>query len=335
MNLGIVRLSSLGDVVHALPLASALRRGFPGARLSWVAEEREAVLVDGHPDVDLVVRVDTRGWRRLLRRPAGLASAWRALARARRELSGLGLDVAVDAQGLVKSGTIAAATGAPVRIGFAASRCREPASALFTNRRVIPPPAARHVVEQYLALLGPVGLGAGAPEFRLPAWPAAARRVDQWLTERGLKPADRLVVVNPGGGRPEKLWPPAAFRAVAAGLAETGRHVLVSWGPGERARADAVAAGLDPGVRLAPLTDIPELAALLRRAALVVAGDTGPLHLAAAAGAACLGLFGPTDADRNGPYGPRCRALQSPDGTMAGLDPAVVLRAGRDMLDAA
>jgi heptosyltransferase-1 len=88
-------------------------------------------------------------------------------------------------------------------------------------------------------------------------------------------------------------------------------------------------------VRLAPLTDIPELAALLRRAALVVAGDTGPLHLAAAAGAACLGLFGPTDADRNGPYGPRCRALQSPDGTMAGLDPAVVLRAGRDMLDAA
>jgi heptosyltransferase I len=336
MNVGIVRLSSVGDVVHALPLASAFRRGLPGARLSWVAEEREAVLVEGHPDVDLVVRVDTRGWRRLLRRPSSLASAWRALTRAHRELSGLALDVVVDAQGLVKSGTIAAATGAPVRIGFAAGHCREPASALFTNRRVTPPPAARHVVDQYLALLGPVGLGAGAPEFRLPPWPAAARRVDEWLTERGLKPADRLVVVNPGGGRPDKLWPTAAFRAVAAGLAaEPGAHVLVSWGPGERARADAIAAGLDPRVRVAPLTDLPELAAFLGRAALVVAGDTGPLHLAAAAGATCLGLFGPTDAGRNGPYGPRCRALQSPDGTMAGLDPAVVLRAGREMLDAA
>ena len=336
MNVGIVKLSSLGDVVHALPLATALRRGLPGARLSWVAEEREAILVEGHPDVDLVVRVDTRGWRRLLRHPSGLAPAWRALARARRELGGLALDVAVDAQGLLKSGTIAAATRAPVRIGFAAGRCREPASALFANRRVIPPPAARHVVEQYLSLLGPLGLGAGAPEFRLPAWPAAGRRVDEWLAERGIKPADRLVVVNPGAGRPDKRWPTAAFRAVAAALAaEAGAHVLVSWGPGERARADAIAADLAPGVSLAPPTDLPELSALLRRASLVVAGDTGPLHLAAAAGAACLGLFGPTDAVRNGPYGPRGRALQSPDGTMAGLDPATVIAAGREMLDEA
>jgi heptosyltransferase-1 len=336
MNVGIVKLSSLGDVVHALPLATALRRGLPGARLSWVAEEREAVLVEGHPDVDCVVRVDTRGWRRLVRHPSGLAPAWRALARARRELGGLALDVAVDAQGLLKSATIAAATGAPVRIGFAPRCCREPVSALFANRRVIPPSEARHVVEQYLALLGPLGLRAGAPEFRLPSWPAAGRRVDQWLAERSLKPADRLVIVNPGAGRPDKLWPTAAFRAVAAALAaEAAAHVLVSWGPGERARAEAIAGGLAPGVSLAPPTDLPELAALFRRASLVVAGDTGPLHLAAAVGVSCLGLFGPTDAVRSGPYGPRGRALQSPDRTMAGLDPATVIAAGREILDGA
>jgi heptosyltransferase-1 len=332
MNIGIVKLSSLGDVAHALPLVTALRRAEPRARLTWVAEVSEAALVEGHPDLDAVLRVDTRGWRRLARRPAALGTAWRALGRARRDLRGLSLDVAIDAQGLVKSGAITFATGAPVRIGFASARCRERASAVFTNRRVSPPPA-RHVVEQNLALLRPLGIAAG-PEFRLPPWPAAARRVDEWLAEHGLKPADAVVVLNPGAGRPEKLWPSASFRALAAGLAGHAQ-VLVVWGPGERVRAEAVASGLGPEVRVAPATDVPELARLLTRASLVVAGDTGPLHIAAAAGAPCLGLFGPTSAARNGPYGPRCRALQSPDGTMTALEPGAVLRVAREMLDAA
>jgi lipopolysaccharide heptosyltransferase I len=336
MRIGIVKLSSLGDVVHALPLATALRRGFPEAWVAWVAEEREAALLDGHPDLDAVARVDTRRWRRLARRPAGLLAAGREIAAARRRLRALDLDVAIDAQGLLKSGAIAAATGARVRIGFGAGHCRERASAAFTHRHVNPPAAARHVVDQYLALLGPLGLGPAAPEFRVPTWPEANQKMRRWLAGRGLEPGDRVVLLNPGAGRPDKRWPAAAFRAVASGLvAHPGATAVVVWGPGEREQADAIAAGLGPAVAVAPPTDLHELAALLRRATLVVAGDTGPLHLAAAVGTACLGLFGPTAARRNGPYGARHRALESPDRTMRGIDPVAVLCAAREMLDAA
>jgi lipopolysaccharide heptosyltransferase I len=336
MRIGIVKLSSIGDVVHTLPLAAALRRDVPGAWVAWVAEEREAALLDAHPDLDAVVRVDTRGWRRRVRRLSGLGPALREVARARRALRALQLDVAIDAQGLVKSGAIVQATGAPVRIGFAVARCRERASALFTNRRVSPGRQAGHVVDQYLTLLDPLGVEPGAPVFRVPEWPAAERRVAGWLAGLGLEPGDRVVVLCPGAGRPDKRWPAAAFRALAAGLrAEPGAAVVVAWGPGERGPADKIAAGLDPGVAVAPATDLHELAALLRRASLVVGGDTGPLHLAAALGTACLGLFGPTPAARNGPYGARSRTLQSTDRTMGGLEPAAVLRAARELLDAA
>jgi heptosyltransferase-1 len=280
--------------------------------------------------------VDTRRWRRLLRRPAGLAPAWREIAAARRALRGLGLDVAVDAQGLLKSGIIAAATGAGRRIGFAADRCRERASAAFTNQRVRPPAEARHVVEQYLALLGPLGIAAARPEFRVPAWPDAECRIRQWLAARGVQAADRLVVVSPGAGRPDKQWPAAAFRAVAQAMVGLPAvRVLAVWGPGERPLAAAVAGDLGARAAVAPPTDLQELAALLRCAALVVAGDTGPLHLAAAVGAPCLGLFGPTSAERNGPYGPDCRALSSPDRSMGGLDPGRVAGVVREMLHAA
>ena len=294
----------------------------------WVVEEREASLVDGHPDVDAVVRVDTR---RLAappatRRPAPVCRAGRGRAVASSRLRALDLDVAIDAQGLLKSGAIAAATGARMRIGFGAGFCRERASAAFTHRHVIPPPAARHVVDQYLALLRPLGLGPDAPEFRVATWPEANRRMEGWLAGRGLKPGDRVVLLNPGAGRADKRWPAAAFRAVASGLvAEAGAAAVIVWGPGEREQADAIADGLGPAVAVAPPTDLHELAALLRRATLVVAGDTGPLHLAAAVGTACLGLFGPTAARRNGPYGARHRSLESPDRTMRGLDPAAVL----------
>lgn len=336
MRIGIVKLSSLGDVVHALPLLAALRGRFPGARLTWVAEVREAALLEGHPDLDAVVPVDTRRWRRLARRPAGLVTAWREAAAVRRALRARALDVAVDAQGLLKSGVFAAASRAPVRIGFGVGRCRERASALFTNCRVHPRPGARHVVDQYLTLLQPLGLGPVTAEFRLPAWPEAERRVERWFADGGLDRGHPVVIVNPGAGRADKRWAPAAFRGLAASLADDGQtRVLVAWGPGEGEVAGAIAAGLGDGVRVAPPTELSDLAALLRRASLVIAGDTGPLHLAAAVGARCLGLFGPTSAERNGPYGPRNRAMQSPDRTMAGLDPAAVLRVAREMLDAA
>ena len=327
MNIALVKLSSLGDVVHALPAAGALRARFPRARLTWIVERREAALLRGNPALDEVVPVDTRGWRRV-RTPVGAVAVAGALAELRRHLAGARFDVAVDLQGLLKSGILTLATRAPLRIGFVAGLCREPLAALFTNRRVRPPAEARHVVEQNLALLEPLGVSGASVDFALPTHAAAETRAEDFLTAARLKPRDRLVVVNPGAARPDKRWPADRFRELARRLAgDAGAAPLVVWGPEERELALAIAGG---PVTLAPPTDLDTLLSVLRRASVVVAGDTGPLHLAAALGVPCVGLYGPTSAERNGPW--RQRALASPDGRLESLAVAAVFDAVREAL---
>jgi heptosyltransferase-1 len=336
-RIAIVKLSSLGDVIHALPVARALRRAMPAAHLTWVVEAREYAILRDHPDLDAVVPVDTRLWRRLIWRPAGAREVLGKVGRLRVRIRRAAFDVAIDLQGLIKSGLLTAYTGAPVRIGFSAGHCRERLNALFTNRHVAPPASARHVVDQYLALLDPLGVRPGAPEFFVPASIIAERRMEELLVKEGIKRGDRLVAINPGAGRPEKRWPVERFHALADRLAtEGGARVLVLWGPDESHMAREIALGLPGGsVLLAPPTDLGELTALLRRCRLMIANDTGPLHLAAALGTPSLGLFGPTSAVRNGPFGEACRGLQSPDGSMTGLDVDHVFQAARTMLEGA
>lgn len=332
MNVAIVKLSSLGDVVHALPVAATLKARQPGVRLSWIVERREAAVLAGHPALDEVVTVDTRAWRRS-RSIAALASSARALRELARRLAAAHFDVALDLQGLIKSGLLVALTRAPLRIGFEARSCREPLGALLSNRRVARPRGV-HVVEEYLAL--PAALGAGAPviDFRLPADPPAESTVDEFFGAAGIKPGNRVVVINPGAGRPDKRWPTERFRALAGRLArEMDAHVVVVWGPGEEALARAIAHRQSGGrVVLAPPTSLAELIAVLRRASLVVAADTGPLHLAAALSTPCLGLYGPTNPSRNGPYGTGHRAVRGADGRMGTIDVEPVFRAATELL---
>jgi heptosyltransferase-1 len=326
VNVALVRLSALGDVVHALPVAAALRAALPQARLVWLAERRETALLADNPAVDEVLTVDTRTWRRA-RSPRAVTAALGALAGLRERLAAARFDVAIDLQGLVKSGVLVRATRAPLRIGFVARACREPLAALFTNHRVTPPARAGHVIEQNLALLAPLGVAAGAVAFPLPASAAAERRAEEFLAEVGLKPRDRLVILNPGAGRADKRWPLEHFRTLARRLVgEAGAAVLVVWGPAEAERARAIVDAARPGRSvLAPPTDLLEALALLRLGSVVVAADTGPLHLAAAVGTPCVGLYGPTSLARNGPWGQAEHALASPDGRMASLAPELVL----------
>lgn len=332
-RIALVKLSAIGDVVHALPVATALRARRPGARLTWVVERREAAVLRGHPALDDVIEVDTRRWRRA-RGPAALRAAVAEMRALRGRLRADRFDVALDLQGLLKSGLVTAATGAPLRLGFATRRLREPLSALFTNRRVTPPPGARHVIAQYLALLEPLGVTEPKVEFSLPWNAAAEARADGLFAAAGLRPRQRVVVLNPGAGRPRKRWPVERFTELAGRLTrEAYARVLVVWGPGEQDAAMAIA-GEGPSRRatLAPPTDLDELIAILRRASVVVAADTGPLHLAAALGTPCVGLYGPTSAERNGPYGAGHRALQSADRTVGGLTVAAVLTAAQEIL---
>ena len=332
-KIAIVKLSSLGDVIHAIPVAHALRRARPGVHLTWIVEAREYALLKDHPDLDSVVPVDTRLWRRLIRRPSGVREVLGKVGRLRGRIRGARFDVALDLQGLIKSGLLTAYTGAPLRIGFTADHCREGLNCLFTNRRVRPPAGAVHVVDQYLALLGPLGIPPGPVEFHVPIPSHAARRMDDFLGEQGVKSRDLLVAINPGAGRANKQWPVEHFSRLAERLAqEPNVRILLLWGPDEVHMARRIRDGSNVGALLAPPTDLHELAALLRRSALMVANDTGPLHLAAALGTPTLGLFGPTRAARNGPYGPRGRGLQSPDGTMAGLAPEAAVAVALDLL---
>jgi lipopolysaccharide heptosyltransferase I len=331
-RIALIKLSSLGDVVHALPVAATLRARLPNARVTWIVEQREAAVLHGHPALDEVVAIDTRRWRRA-RSVRALIDVGHAVGQVRRRLRAAAFDVALDLQGLMKSGLIAAATRAPLRIGFAARRCREPLSAVFTNRRIDPPAQARHIVDQHLALLGPLHVTEPVHEFHLPGDPAAEARADEFLASHGLKPGRRLVVVNPGAGRADKRWPEERFRTLAGRLIEdAGAEVLVVWGPGEESAGRRIASGRDSRAVLGPATDLPELIAFLRRASILVASDTGPLHLAAALGTPCVGLYGPTSAVRNGPYGTGHRCLQAPDGRVTTIEVEAVLHAVTDIL---
>src|SRR5919201_1529820 len=164
--------------------------------------------------------------------------------------------------------------------------------------------------------------------FRLPTCAAAESRIDDFFVGVGLKPRHRLVVLNPGAGRGSKRWPVERFRALAERLCHEGdAEVLAIWGQREHEAARAIVEMPAPRPALAPPTDLDELAAVARRATVMVAGDTGPLHLAAAVGTPCVGLYGPTSAARNGPYGTGHRVIAAPDGKMASIDVPAVLDA--------
>ncbi len=322
-NIAIVRFTSLGDVVHTLPLAAAIRRHLPHARVIWLVEEREQVLLRDNPVVDDVLIVPLRRWRESLRHVGGWRRSYGELRDLSSRLRGLAIDVAIDVQGWAhKTSPFTLLTRAPLRIGFDRAHARDFASPLATNRHVTPPPEARHIVDQNLCLLGPLGVGpAGPAEFPLPAFADADAVAEGWRREHGIGPNHRQVVLLPSTRGEAKRWPAVSFRELGRRLLEDDRaRLVILGGPGEDGLLGEVRHGL-PGNRAhvwAP-EPIPSLIGVLRGAHLAIGNDTGPLHLAAASGVPSLGLFGPTQGARNGPYGAHCDYLQSPSGRMADL----------------
>jgi len=286
----IVRLSALGDVVHTLPVAAALRRD--GWRVSWLVETQSAGLLLGNPAIDRVFTVPSpRAFR-----PGRLLRSLGAL-RAHR------FDVAIDVQGLWKSALWSSLARARRRIGFARTARREGASALLPGEGVTPPADARHVIERNLSLLVPLGLRQRAAfEFPLPPLDGFEPRRPESIAAQ---PWERIVVLHPGGGWTSKLWPVERWAELASALAARGWTGLVSWGPGEELLAREVVERSASAAVAADATGLLQLAALARRAAALIAADTGPLHLACAAGARVVGLYGPTDPARNGPWSDR------------------------------
>jgi ADP-heptose:LPS heptosyltransferase len=283
----LVRLSAIGDVIHTLPALAALSGA--GWEVDWLSEPASSLLLEGNPAL-----------RRRIAAPA--AKAFR-IGQARAALGALRqarYDVALEAQGLWKSAGWARLSGARRVVGWERRFRREPASALLLGETRPVPESAVHVIDKNLSLLSAVGIEAvGRREFPLP--PVPGDRVDAELRTLGAEPFALLI---PGGGWRNKLWPAERFGELAVALGRRGLHSLVAWGPGERALAERVAAASRGAARPCFETTLLELAAVARRAGLVIGADTGPLHLACAVGAPVVGLYGPTDPERNGPFAP-------------------------------
>ncbi|MEW6321719.1 MAG: lipopolysaccharide heptosyltransferase I [Acidobacteriota bacterium] len=294
MRILIVRLSALGDIVHALPVLPVLRDALPDATIDWVVEARYAHVLEYVDGLSRVVRVaGARGWR-----PRASAMA-RAIAELRRQR----YDVALDLQGLIKSALVARLSGARRVIGFARDLLREPqAGWLYTERAAGDRRA--HIVRKNLAALAALGITPPA-EIRVPLRVPPSAVADEVAAAAREAGSDRFVVVNPGGGWPNKRWEPARFGELAARIVERLRlPVFVLWGPGEDALADDVVGASRRAAARTPATSVGDVIAVAARAALVVSGDTGPLHLAAAVGTPIVGIYGPTWPQRNGPWDP-------------------------------
>jgi heptosyltransferase I len=298
----MVRTSSLGDVVHSLPVLGALRRHLPRARLGWVVEEPFAPLLAGHPDLDQLIVVRLREWGK---RPFG-ARTLAGIARFLAALDRFAPQVALDLMGNHKAAAIAALSLAPRRIGHARAGRREPSSALWLSERV--PADGTHAVDRALSLLDALGLPREPADFgghKLFRGAGAGAAVDG--------PAAPYALIHPGAGWGNKAYPPAWWGEAARRLhAATGVRTMVAAAPGEEALAAAVVAAAGVSGAAAEQVSAPDLralAALLRGAALMLGGDTGPTHLAHALGTPVLMVMGPTDPERHGPYGAPERAI--------------------------
>jgi len=300
----LVRLGAVGDVIRALPALELLRRTFPDATVDWLVEERCADVLQDHPDLRQVVTFRRKALVRAASR-LQLLTSYRELRRTLMRLGEARYHTVVDLQGTLKSALLSRATGCPVRIGLAAGYSKE-AAHRFYSRSVDPGPERISRVERNFQLLGPLGVDSGAqppPRARLVlseghrAWAAGVLA--------SLAPADRpRVLLYPGTSQRQayKRWPADRFGLLAGRLHDDGMQVLIAGGPGEEGliRAACEATSTPPGV--VPPSDLRQLAAVLEGVDLFVGGDTGPMHLAWAAGTRVLALFGATDPVVNAPY---------------------------------
>jgi lipopolysaccharide heptosyltransferase I len=308
MRVLFVRLSSFGDVVFALSAAKAIRLARPGTTLAWAIEPALAPLVRGAPFVDELLEVNTRGWRRSLLDGATRREI-RGFLRKGRELHA---DVVVDAQGLFKSALITASVDASRKVGFGWRTATERVNCLVTTEHV-EADGRPHVLDRMLALAehltGESGFG------RVPDVRHLVDRedpvVDEWLERFGTRP---FAVLQPFSSKVNKEWSAADVIAFAERLQGAGIQPVVRWGPGEESRAREIRDLSKNPLLVAPPTTPASTARLAARAALFIGVDSGPTHLAAAAGTPTLALFGPTDPDRFGPVGPKAAVLRVPPG---------------------
>jgi len=299
----VVRLSSLGDIVHTFPAVAALRESFPNAEIVWLTHPRWKLLVESSVLATQVWAAETRS----------LSSLREILSHIRERK----LSVAIDYQGLWKSAALPLFGGVPRRIGFSSETVREYGVPMLYNYRVRC--TQTHIADQNGELSLRAGARRGCAAFSLNVSQSDAAAVRHYLQGHSI---EHYVALSPGGGWRSKYWPPERFGVLCKKIREAlGLRCIVNYGPGEEQLASTVRDASGTADPLLYNGDLGPLMALLRNALCIVGGDTGPLHLAVALGTPAVALFGPTDPARNGPY----RVVDS--GSVARSD--IVLRSPR------
>jgi heptosyltransferase-1 len=339
----ILRLGAMGDILHALPAVTALRAKHPEWFIGWAVEPQwRGLLAAGlqeirgpaMPVTDQLHIVPAKDWGR---RPLSMQTI-RQIRETRCELRAARYDVCVDLQGAVRSAVMGKWAHAQRLIGE--DKPREWAARYLFDEHV--PTTGTHVIEQAVEVANAVAheeLPVMLPD--LPISEDVVRACNKYLETFGSMP---FVILNPGAGWGAKRWPAERYGEVARNFADKGYGVVINFGPGEEVLAREVNAP-SGNIALALSSSLDELIALTRRASLVIAGDTGPLHLASALGKPVVGIYGPTDPARNGPYGGNFRVLRHPESKRdhsrraepeAGLltiSPGEVLNAAMELLD--
>lgn len=296
-NILIIKPSSFGDIIQALPVAARLREEWPRARISWLVNTQYRRLLEKNPCVDSLFLFSRDLWRKQRNLPAALSSfrrLWRDLSRAR-------FDAVIDLQGLLRSGMLTLATGAPVRAGFA--NAREGAHLCY-NRRVAVVPEEMHAVERYLLAAAALGCRGTAVTFPLGMGKEEEAWAAQFLRGATPDPGGLTVGLSPAARWSTKRWPIELFALLGDRLAARGARVVLIGGLGGEGKA--VADRMRAAALVADGIDDPlKTAALVKRCAVLVSNDSGPMHLAAAVGTPVVALFGPTEPARTGPYGRR------------------------------
>ena len=284
----ICRLSAIGDTILTLPVACALREHIPKAYIAWVVEKKAAPMIRKHQTLDHVIEFE-RGWFTSLR---GIRSA-------REELRSHQFDVTIDCQGLTKSSLAGWLSGAPKRIGCGGYHGGE-LSRILNNTLVTP--VFTHLTDRSLELLIPLGIHSPKVRWKLPIPEAARSWASRW---RRMVPSNLLAVLNPGATWESRLWEPDRFAATAKYIHDRYNYrSVVVWGTcDERVTAEKIVEFSNAAATLAPDTDLHHLAALIETADLFISADTGPLHIAVAAGTSTIGLYGSTRPGDSGPYG--------------------------------
>jgi heptosyltransferase-1 len=302
----VVRLGAMGDVIHALPAVSTLKRSFPTARITWIVDPKWAPLLAGNPYIDRLLTFNRRSW-------ASIRETWSALRASR-------FDLALDLQGLIKSALIARASGAAERVGFQRSEAREPFAAAFYTKRVST--AGLHFVDRCIELARACGAADISREFPIPEGRA-----------EGQLPSSRFVLACPLAGWTAKQWPKEHWEDLAAGLRDDGLELVVNGAPGARRELETIR-----GAHV-HTSGIEGLIHATHRASAVIGVDSGPLHLAAALAKPGVAIFGPTDPARNGPYCATMTVLRDPGAQTTykrgtEIDPAMRAVVPRMVLDA-